>query len=294
MVFMNTFKTMFFLTVLTLLFMFIGSMIGGQSGALVALVLAGVMNFVSYWFSDKIVLKMYGAREIQYNDHPRFYNLVQRLAVNAGLPMPKLYVIPTETPNAFATGRNPEHAAVAATEGILSRLTEDELEGVMAHELAHVKNRDILISSVVATFAGAISYIASMAQWAAIFGGFNRNSDEEENGGGSNIFSFLIMAVLAPIIATMIQLAISRSREFLADRTGAEISRRPMQLAQALIKLEKSNLMLPMEGNKATAHLFIVSPLTGGGLVGLFRTHPTTEERVEKLKAYAEETGLLS
>ena len=291
MVFMNTFKTMFFLTVLTLLFVFIGNMIGGQSGAIVALGLAGVMNFVSYWFSDKIVLKMYGAQEIQYHDNPKFFNLVQRLAVNAGLPMPKLYIIPSDTPNAFATGRNPEHAAVAATQGILARLNEEELEGVMAHELAHVKNRDILISSIVATFAGAISYIASMAQWAAIFGGFGRNSDDEENGG-RNIFSFLIMAVLAPIIATLIQLAISRSREFLADRTGAEISKRPMQLANALLKLEKSNLMLPMHSNNATSHMFIVSPLTGKGFVNLFRTHPTTEERVEKLKAYAQETGL--
>jgi heat shock protein HtpX len=291
MVFMNTFKTMFFLTILTLLFVFIGNMVGGQSGAIVALVMAGVMNFISYWFSDKIVLKMYGAQEIQFNDNPKFFNLVQRLAVNAGLPMPKVYIIPSDTPNAFATGRNPEHAAVAATQGILASLSEEELEGVMAHELAHVKNRDILISSIVATFAGAISYIASMAQWAAIFGGFGRNSDDEENGG-SNIFSFLIMAVLAPIIATLIQLAISRSREFLADRTGAEISKRPMQLANALLKLEKSNLMLPMETNNATAHMFIVSPLTGKGFVNLFRTHPTTEERVEKLKAYAQETGL--
>lgn len=291
MAFTNTLKTMFFLTVLTLLFVFIGNMVGGQSGAVIALFIAGAMNFASYWFSDKIVLKMYGAKEIQYNDHPKFYNMVQRLATNASLPMPRLYIIPTDTPNAFATGRNPEHAAVAATEGILSRLTEDELEGVMAHELAHVKNRDILISSIVATFAGAISYIASMAQWAAIFGGFGRNSDDNDNGG-SNIFSFLILAVLAPIVATMIQLAISRSREFLADRTGAEISRRPLQLANALVKLEKTNLMLPMHSNNATAHLFIVSPLTGKGFASLFRTHPTTEERVEKLKAYAQEAGL--
>lgn len=288
--FMNTFKTMFFVSVLTLLFMFIGSMIGGQSGAITALLLAGVMNFVSYWFSDKIVLKMYSAKEIQYTDNPKFYNLVQRLASNANLPMPRLYIIPTETPNAFATGRDPEHAAVAATEGILARLSEDELEGVMAHELAHVKNRDILISSIVATLAGAIGYIASMAQWAAIFGGFGRSSDDDE--GGDNIFSFILMAVLAPIIATVIQLAISRSREFLADRTGAEISRRPLQLANALLKLEKSNLLLPMHANKATAHMFIVSPLTGGGFVNLFRTHPTTEERVEKLKEFAQEVGL--
>lgn len=291
MMFMNTFKTMFFLTILTLLFVFIGNMVGGQSGAIFALIMAGVMNFVSYWFSDKIVLRMYGAREIQYNDHPAFYNLVQRLAGNAGLPMPRVYIIPTETPNAFATGRNPEHAAVAATEGILSRLTEEELEGVMAHELGHVKNRDILISSIVATFAGAIGYIASMAQWAAIFGGFGRNSDDNRNGGG-NIISFLILAVLAPLTATIIQLAISRSREFMADRAGAEISRRPLQLANALIKLEKGNTLLPMQANNSTAHMFIVSPLRGGGMVNLFRTHPTTEERVAKLKEYAAETGL--
>ncbi|MBL7958656.1 zinc metalloprotease HtpX [bacterium] len=288
---MNTFKTMFLLTMLTLLFVFIGNMIGGQSGAIIALIIAAIMNFVSYWFSDKIVLKMYGAKEIQYNDSPKFYNLVQRLATNASLPMPRIYIIPTDSPNAFATGRDPEHAAIAATEGILSRLSEDELEGVMAHELAHVKNRDILISSIVATFAGAIGYIASMAQWAAIFGGFNKSSDDDDSGG-SNIFSFLIMAILAPIVATIIQLAISRSREFLADRTGAEISRRPMQLANALIKLEKGNLLLPLHATNATAHIFIVSPLTGGGLSGLFRTHPTTEERVERLKQYAQETGL--
>ena len=290
---MNTLKTMFFLTILTLLFVFIGNMAGGQSGAIIALLLAGIMNFVSYWFSDKIVLKMYRAKEIQYNDHPKYYNLVQQLANNAGLPMPRLYIIPSETPNAFATGRDPQHAAVAATEGILARLSEDELAGVMAHELGHVKNRDILISSVVATFAGAIGYIASMAQWAAIFGGFNRGSDDEDSGS-SNIVSFILLAVLAPIIATMIQLAISRSREFLADRTGAEISRKPLQLANALIKLEKDNHQLPLQANNATAHMFIISPLRGGGMANLFRTHPTTEERIAKLKQFAQETGLIS
>jgi heat shock protein HtpX len=288
---MNTFKTMFFLTILTLLFIAVGDLVGGRSGALIALVIAGVMNFVSYWFSDKIVLSMYGAQEIQYSDNPGLFNTIQRLVNNAQLPMPRVYLIPTETPNAFATGRDPEHAAVAVTQGVLQQLNNEELEGVIGHELGHVKNRDILISTVVATVAGAISYIASMAQWAAIFGGFGgRSSDDDERGG--NIFSFILLAILAPIAATLIQLAISRSREFLADQAGAEISGRPIQLANALIKLENRNAMLPMESNNATAHMFIVSPLSGKGFVNLFRTHPSTEERVTRLKEFAASRGL--
>ncbi|NUM81066.1 zinc metalloprotease HtpX [bacterium] len=290
--FLNTFKTMFFLTLLTLLFMLIGSMVGGQSGAIIALVIAGVMNFVSYWFSDKIVLKMYGAQEITYNDAPRLFNLVQRLAQNAQLPTPRVYIIPSDTPNAFATGRNPENGAVAVTQGIMNRLSEDELAGVIGHELAHIKNRDILISTIVATIAGAIAYIAQMAQWAAIFGGFGRSSDDEDRGG--SFISTLFLAILAPILATIIQLAVSRSREFLADRVGAEISGQPMSLANALIKLENANHRLPMEPNQATAHMFIVSPLTGGGLMNLFRTHPTTEQRVARLKEFAATQGVLA
>jgi heat shock protein HtpX len=283
---LNTFKTFFLLALLTLLLVFIGRVLGGQAGALVALVLAGAMNLASYWWSDKIVLRMYRAREIEYRDHPELHLTVQRLASRAGLPMPRVYLIPQSVPNAFATGRDPEHAAVAVTTGILESLNSSELEGVIGHELAHVRNRDILIGSVVATIAGAIAYMANMAQWAAIFGGFGRSSDDEDGGGG-NLFSWLFLAILSPIVATMIQLAISRSREFLADRVGAEISGRPLELAGALRKLEKGSSLLPMHGSNATAHLFIVSPLTGGGLAGLFRTHPTTEERVRRLHEYA-------
>ncbi|MCB0834139.1 MAG: zinc metalloprotease HtpX [Bacteroidetes bacterium] len=287
--FTNSLKTLLLVSLLTALFMFIGYLVGGQGGALIAFGIAAVINVTSYWFSDKIVLRMYGATEIQYSENPRLYSIVQRLAQQAGLPMPKVYLIPTDTPNAFATGRNPEHAAVAATEGILNRLSDDELEGVMAHELGHVRNRDILISSLVATLAGAISYIATMAQWSAIFG-FGRNSDDDDRG--SNPIALLAMAIVAPIAAMLIQMAISRSREFMADRAGAEISRRPMSLASALIKLEKSNKMLPMPSSNATAHLFIVNPLSGGGFGSLFRTHPTTEERVARLEEYSRQTGL--
>lgn len=291
---LNTFKTMFFLTTLVLLFGFIGMMIGGKSGMIIALILAGLMNFVTYWFSDKIVLSMYGAKEVQYADQPKLYSMVQNLAQRAGLPMPRVYIIPTDTPNAFATGRDPQHGAVAMTEGIMARLSDDEMEGVIAHELGHIKNRDILISTIVATIAGAISSLASMAQWAAIFGGFNR-SDDEDNGGGGNIVSAMIIAIVAPIAAMLIQLAISRSREFLADQAGAEISGKPMGLANALIKLEQTNLRLPMDANQATAHLFIVSPLSGKGFVNLFRTHPTTEERIAKLKQWEEQQyGLIT
>ncbi len=283
---LNTFKTFFFLTLLTLLLVFIGHMLGGQAGALVALVLAGAMNLANYWWSEWIVLRMYRAREITYRDHPELHSTVQRLASRAGLPMPRVYLIPESVPNAFATGRDPEHAAVAVTSGILESLNPSELEGVIGHELAHVRNRDILIGSVVATIAGAIAYIATMAQWAAMFGGFGRSSDDEESGGG-NIITWLALVILAPIAATMIQLAVSRSREFLADRVGAEISGRPLELARALTKLEKGSRLLPMHGSNATAHLFIVSPLPRGGLAALFRTHPTTEERVRRLHEYA-------
>jgi heat shock protein HtpX len=244
-----------------------------------AFLLAAGMNFFSYWFSDKIVLSMYGARQIEESADPRFYGIVRNLAQRANLPMPKVYLIDSETPNAFATGRNPEHAAVAATTGIMRILGDDELAGVMAHELAHVKNRDILISTIAATFAGAITYLAHMAQWAAIFGGGRRDDDE---GGG--VFGMLFMAILAPIAAMLVQMAISRSREFGADAGGASISGNPLSLANALQKLEMANQRIPMETNAATAHMFIVTPLTGGGVMSLFSTHPPIPERVARLQ----------
>ncbi|RII28930.1 MAG: protease HtpX [Geobacter sp.] len=279
---MNTLKTTFLMALLTMLLVLAGGAIGGRHGMTFALVMAGVMNFVSYWFSDKIVLAMYGAKEVTESEQPEFFGLVRQLAAQASLPMPKVYVIPSETPNAFATGRNPEHAAVAATSGIMRILTREELMGVMAHELTHVRNRDILISSVAATIAGAITYLAQMAQWAAIFGG---GRDRDEEGGG---FGLIIMAIVAPIAAMLIQMAISRSREFGADRGGAEISGNPLYLANALRKLEMANRQIPMGGaTPATAHMFIVNPLTGGGLMSLFSTHPPMEERVRRLEEMA-------
>jgi heat shock protein HtpX len=279
---MNTLRTTLLMALLTVLLVLAGGAIGGRSGMTFALVMAGVMNFVSYWFSDKIVLAMYGAREVSEADYPEFYGMVRQLAVSSGMPMPKVYIIPSETPNAFATGRNPEHAAVAATAGIMRILTRDELMGVMAHELSHVRHRDILISSIAATIAGAITYLAHMAQWAAIFGG---GRDRDEEGGGA--LGMLFMAIVAPIAAMLIQMAISRSREYAADKGGAEISGNPLYLANALRKLEMANRQIPMEANPATAHMFIVSPLTGGGLMSLFSTHPPMEERVRRLEALA-------
>jgi heat shock protein HtpX len=276
---MNMLKTTLLMGLLTVLLVTIGGALGGRNGMTMAFLLAGGMNFFSYWFSDKIVLSMYGARQIEETDNPRFYGIVRCLAQRANLPMPKVYLIDSETPNAFATGRNPEHAAVAATSGIMRILGDDELAGVMAHELTHVKNRDILISSIAATFAGAITYLAHMAQWAAIFGGGRRDDDE---GGG--VFGMLFMAILAPIAAMLVQMAISRSREFGADAGGAHISGNPLSLANALQKLEMANQRIPMETNTATAHMFIVNPLTGGGLMTLFSTHPPIPERVARLQ----------
>lgn len=278
----NTLKTTALLAVLTALFIFIGGLMGGEQGMVVAFLVAGVMNFASYWWSDRIVLWMYGAREVSQAEAAEFCGLVRRLAQRAGLPMPRVYIIPTETPNAFATGRNPEHAAVAATQGILRILTLDELEGVMAHELGHVRNRDILVSSIAATLAGAIMMLARMAQWAAWFGG-GRRSDEEE--GGAGILGLLLVALLAPLAAMLIQMAISRAREYLADAAGAEISRKPWALADALEKLERAATALPLEANPATAHLFIVNPLRGSSLLKLFSTHPAIEARVARLRA---------
>ncbi|MRR36079.1 zinc metalloprotease HtpX [bacterium] len=278
---MNTLKTTFLLSLLTVLLVLAGGAIGGQGGMLIALVMAGVMNFVSYWFSDKIVLAMYGAKEITEAENSAFYGLVRELAERAGLPMPRVCIIPSDTPNAFATGRNPSHAAVAATSGILRILSREELAGVMAHELSHVKHRDILISSIAATVAGAVTYLAHMAQWAAIFGG---GRDRDDDGGG--VFGMLVMAIVAPLAALLIQMAISRSREYDADKGGAEISGNPLYLANALRKLEAANQRLPMEqATPASAHMFIVNPLSGGGIASLFSTHPPMEERVRRLEA---------
>ncbi len=274
---MNILKTAFLLTLLTLLLVFIGNLIGGQQGMLIALIFAGIMNFVSYWFSDKIVLGIYRAKKVTEAEAPELVGLVRRIAQKTGLPMPKVYIIPTETPNAFATGRNPSHSAVAVTEGILRILDQDELEGVLSHELGHVRNRDILIATVVATVAGAISYLAYMAQWAAIFGG----GRDRDRGNGLGL---LFMAIVAPLAALLIQMAISRSREYQADETGAKISHKPLALANALKKLHATNLRIPMNANPSTAHMFIVNPLSGKGLVNLFSTHPPVGERIKRLE----------
>ena len=279
---MNALRTTFLMALLTVLLVMAGGAIGGKSGMTFALLMAGVMNFVSYWFSDKIVLAMYSAKEVTETEYPDFFGLVRQLAIQAAIPVPRVYIIPSETPNAFATGRNPQHAAVAATTGILRILTRDELMGVMAHELSHVRNRDILISSIAATIAGAITYMAQMAQWAAIFGG---GRDRDEEGGG--VFGMLLMAIVAPIAAMLIQMAISRSREYQADKGGAELTANPLYLANALRKLQMANQQIPMQANAATAHMFIVNPLTGGGLMSLFSTHPPMEERVRRLEEMA-------
>jgi heat shock protein HtpX len=290
---MNGFRTTILLAALTALVVWIGEMWGGTNGAVLALLLAGGMNFFSYWFSDKIVLKMYGAQEISANEDPELYDIVRELTVRAGLPMPRVYIIPEETPNAFATGRNPEHAAVAVTQGIRRILNRRELAGVLGHELTHVKNRDILISSIAATLAGAISYLATMARWAAIFGGASRDREE----GGGNIFGLLFMMIVAPIAAMLIQMAVSRSREYAADEGGAKISADPLALASALRKLEMGAQNIPLQVSDATAnstaHMFIVNPLTGGGLATLFSTHPAMEERIARLEAMAKDMSYL-
>jgi heat shock protein HtpX len=277
---MNALRTTFLMALMTTLLVIAGGAIGGKNGMAFALIMAAIMNLISYWFSDKIVLAMYGARQVEEAEAPDLVGIVRQLTIQTGMPMPKVYLIDSPTPNAFATGRNPEHAAVAATTGIMRILTREELMGVMAHELSHVKHRDILIQSIAATIAGAITYLANMAQWAAIFGG----RDRDEEGGG---FSILLMAILAPIAAMLIQMAISRAREYEADRGGAELSHNPLYLAAALRKLHMANQQIPMDANPASAHMFIVSPLTGGGLMSLFSTHPPIEERVRRLEAMA-------
>jgi heat shock protein HtpX len=274
---MNIFRTAMLMTVLTLLLVWAGGMLGGQSGALLALVFAGVMNLGSYWFSDKIVIRMYRGKELQ---HGTLYEVVRELCQRNSLPMPKVYTLPQPTPNAFATGRNPQHAVVAATEGLVRVLSRDELMGVMAHELSHVCNRDILISSIAATIAGAIGYLAHMAQWAALFGGLGGRDDEE---GGP--FGLILLMIFGPLAAMMVQMAISRSREYAADRGGAQLCGDPHHLASALRKLEEANQQRPMPRvNEATAHMFIVNPLRRGGLAVLFSTHPPMAERVQRLE----------
>lgn len=281
----NTLKTVFLLTLLTALFIFIGRALGGTSGMVMALMLALLMNFISYWFSDRIALGMAGAKEVGPDEAPELHQIVEELATYARMPKPRVYVIPSDAPNAFATGRDPQHAAVAATTGIMHVLSRDELKGVIAHELAHIRNRDTLIATVVATMAGAITMVAYMAQWALMFGGLGRR-DDEEGGGVVDLVGGLLLVIVAPIAATLIQLAISRAREFQADAIGARILGNPLPLASALERLEAGVRMAPAAVNPATSHLYIVNPLHGG-MAGLFSTHPATEERVRRLREVA-------
>jgi len=278
---MNRLRTVILLGALTGLLMLIGGYFGGRQGVVIAFVIAVVMNFGTYWFSDKVVLAMYRGREVSEAQAPELFGIVKSLALRAGLPMPRVYIIPGETPNAFATGRDYDHAVVAVTEGLLRILNREELEGVLAHELTHVKNRDILIGSIAATIGGAVVMLANMAQWAAIFG-FGRSDDAEQGGG---ILGLLAMAILAPIAAMIIQMAISRSREYLADDGGASVSGKPYALASALEKLSRAAKVKPMQANPSTAHMFIVNPLTGRSLANLFSTHPPIEKRIERLRA---------
>lgn len=279
---MNGLKTMVLMVTLTLMLVAIGGLLGGKSGMTFALIMAFGMNFITYWFSDKIVLKMYSAKQVSEAEAPELYNIVRRLVQRAGLPMPKVYIMEQDQPNAFATGRNPEHGVVAVTTGIMRILSREELEGVIAHELAHIKHRDILVGTVAATIAGAISYLAQMAQWAMIFGGRRDNEGE-----GSNPIASIVMMIVGPIAAMLVQMAISRSREYGADKGGAEISGNPVYLANALKKLDMASHRIPMNANPATSHMFIVNPLTGGGLLKLFSTHPPIEERIARLEALA-------
>lgn len=277
---MNYVKTTVLMVGLTLVLIWAGAAFGGETGMTFALFFAFGINFVSYWYSDKIVLKMYGAREVSEYDAPELYGMVRRLSQRAEIPMPKVYIMQQDQPNAFATGRNPEHGAVAVTRGIMNLLSREELEGVIGHELAHIKNRDILISTVAASIAGAISYLAQMAQWAAIFGG--RSHDNEK--GGSPIAA-IVMMIVGPIAAMIIQMAISRSREYAADSAGAWISGNPAYLANALRKLHTGVQRFPMNASPATSHMFIANPLSGSGVLSLFSTHPPMEERIARLEA---------
>jgi heat shock protein HtpX len=279
----NAFKTTLLLGLLTGLLLWIGQALGGPQGLVAGLVIAAAINLGSYWFSDRIVLAMYRARELAEEQAPELYRIVRELAAAAQMPMPRIYLIPNDSPNAFATGRNPSHAAVAVTDGIMRILTPDELRGVLAHELAHVRNRDTLISAIAATLAGVVMMVARMAQYAALFGGMRR--DERDDGGG--VIGFLAMVIVAPMAAMLIQLAISRAREYQADATGAKLSRTPLALASALMKIAQASQRTPLPAGPATAHLWIVNPLRGSWLANLFSTHPPIEDRVERLRAMA-------
>ncbi len=280
---MNTVKTVGLMTLMMVIFVAIGGAIGGRSGMIMAVLFAAVMNVGMYWFSDKMVLSMYRAQPVTEAEAPELYSIVRDLVRKAGMPMPKVYIIPEETPNAFATGRNPEHAVVAVTQGIMRILSREELSGVIGHELAHIKHRDMLTGTIVATIAGAISMLAQMAQWAMIFGGSRRDDDE-----GGNPIAAIVMMIVAPIAAMLVQMAISRTREYEADKGGAGIAGNPHWLASALLKLERGNQVIPMDDAKpATAHMFIVNPLHGGGLMKLFSTHPPIAERVRRLEEMA-------
>jgi len=279
---MNSVKTGFFMVLLTVLLVLVGNILGGRQGLYIAFVFALVMNVGAYWFSDKMVLKMYRAREVSRAQAPELYDIVESLSRSFGLPMPKVYIIPQGSPNAFATGRSPKHAAVAVTSGILQILDRNELAGVLSHELAHVQHRDILISTIAAVMAGAITMLATMARWGALFGGFG--GDRRRGGEGGSIIPYLVMMILAPIAAMLIQMAISRSREYLADKDGAKISGHPLWLAGALRKLQQGARVTPMKASPATAHMFIINPLRGGGIQSLFSTHPPLEERIARLE----------
>ena len=276
----NTFKTIFLLGTLTGLLVVFGNYFGGTQGMMIAFLFALLMNFGAYWFSDKIVLRMYRARQVTEAEAPELVGLVRSLSQRARLPMPKVWIVPSPAPNAFATGRNPEHAAVAVTEGLLQIMNRDQLEGVLAHELGHITNRDTLISAVAATLAGVIMMLANMARWTAFFGG---GRDDEDRGGG--VVGLLVMAILAPIAALLIQMAISRTREFVADATAAHVTKKPLALASALERLQMAAERIPLDANPATSHLFIVNPLSGRSLLRLFSTHPSVEERVKRLRA---------
>jgi heat shock protein HtpX len=279
---MNTTKTVVLMVGLMVLLVVVGSALGGRQGMILAFLFGSVMNMVSYWFSDKIVLRMYNAREVTESEAPTLYSVTRDLAMKMNMPMPKVYIIPSDAPNAFATGRNPKHAAVAATEGIVRLLTREELMGVMAHELGHVRNRDILIGTIAACIAGAISMLAHIAQWGMIFGGYGGGRRDDDRGGG--MLGGIAMIILAPLAAALIQMAISRSREYEADATGAKLCGNPLYLANALKKLHAGSQRIPMDANPATAHMFIVNPLRGGGISSLFSTHPPMEERIARLE----------
>ena len=274
----NQVKTGLLLGLLTVLIVAVAGYFGGRNGAVIGLVLAFGMNFFGYWFSDKLVLKMYQAQEVTRSEEPQLVGIVEELAGNAGLPVPKVYVIPRNSPNAFATGRNPEHAAVAVTAGLMQLMDREELKGVLAHELAHVKNHDILVGTIAATLAGAVTFAAQMARWGAIFGG---GRDDEDRAGG--FLGVILMSILAPIAAMLIQMAVSRSREYMADETGAGFAGSPHGLASALAKLGGYSQRLPLDANPATAHMFIVNPLSAGGMANLFSTHPPLSERISRL-----------